>query len=439
MGALLDDVDVPRRLHHDLARARLAFDSSDYDQSVRWAREAAATAGRHGLDDQAAQGHLWAGKALTWASQGEAAGDELARGARHRAASGSARDRGRDLALPVDARGQRRRLPHRARARHPGPRDVRRGGRRRGRGHRAGRARPPCSTSRVASPTPAGRWSRRDRCSSAPGTATARRSCSATSARSRQGRASSPRRSGGSTRPWRSPAGSTTPRRSGTNLAVHAEIDAILGRTDEVRRHGREALALARRVRLHSLTANALTDARAGRAPRRPRRPGARAGRRGHRGDARRAVGAGAGVRPGRPRRRAARARTTGRGPDGLRGGRAGVRPARRARDGARGPGQAGPGAARRRRRRRGARGRRRLSSSTWTRPRWWAPRPTTSPPRAGRCWTPPATRVPRPCGRPRCSGCDAGRRPSATTTWRPSTSRGRPRGSCWRERTGRA
>ena len=40
---------------------------------------------------------------------------------------------------------------------------------------------------------------------------------------------------------------------------MHAEIDAILGRTDEVRRHGTEALALARRVRLHSLAANALT------------------------------------------------------------------------------------------------------------------------------------------------------------------------------------
>ena len=258
MGALLDDVDVPRRLHHDLARARLAFDSSDYDQSVRWAREAAETAGRHGLDDQAAQGHLWAGKALTWASQGEAAGVELhaALAIAQRAGlrgteaetwrylsmlAGNAGDyptalelvtRAREMFAEVgDAEGEGTALVGEATALYQQGRFTDARG-------ALEQARPVFQRS--------GHRYREAVVLGNLGTIAAGQGELAAALG------------------WVDQAVEVTRRIDdtealGTNLAVHAEIDAILGRTDDVRRHGREALALARRVRLHSLTANALT------------------------------------------------------------------------------------------------------------------------------------------------------------------------------------
>ena len=258
MGALLDDVDVPRRLHHDLARARLAFDSSDYDQSVRWAREAAGTAGRHGLDDQAAQGHLWAGKALTWASQGEAARDELdaALAIAQRAGlrgteaetwrylsmlAGNAGDyptalelvtRAREMFAEVgDAEGEGTALVGQATVLYQQGRFTDARG-------ALEQARPVFQRS--------GHRYREAVVLGNLGTIAAMQGELAAALG------------------WVDQAVEVTRRIDdtealGTNLAVHAEIDAILGRTDEVRRHGREALALARRVRLHSLAATALT------------------------------------------------------------------------------------------------------------------------------------------------------------------------------------
>ncbi len=225
----------------------------------------------------------------------------------------------------------------------------------------------------------------------------------------------------------------------GTNLAVHAEIDAILGRTDEVRRHGAEALALARRVRLHSLAANALTmlgvaELLDGRAAARPCGWSTRASRR--RSTPRRS-GSGRSpwssavtccspwavpdeavtayeeaeqafgrleVRGSALEARAKRARALLAGGDV-----AGAHEVAAALVVApRGAGDRGRPGRRRRGRVLGGAGRRR---------------------RPGR---------PRRARTPRCSGCDDGRRPSATTTWRPSTSRGPRRGCCSASRAAR-
>ncbi len=258
MGALLDDVDVPRRLHHDLARARLAFDSSDYDLSVRWAREAAVTAGRSGLDEQAAQGHLWAGKALTWASQGDAARDELDAAlaiARRAGLRGTEAETWRYLSMLAGNHGDYPRaleLVTRAREMFAEVGDAE------GEGAalvgtatvhyqqgRYGEARSALEQARPVFQRSGHRY-REAVVLGNLGTIAAGQGELAAALR------------------WVDEAVELTRRIDdtealGTNLAVHAEIDAILGRTDEVRRHGTEALALARRVRLHSLAANALT------------------------------------------------------------------------------------------------------------------------------------------------------------------------------------
>jgi tetratricopeptide (TPR) repeat protein len=258
MGSLLDAVDVPRRLQHALARARLAFDSREYDDSVRWAGEAAATAAGHGLDDEAAQGHLWAGKALTWASQGARARTELEAalvtaqraGLRRTEAetwrylsmlAGNEGDyptalelvtRAREMFAEVgDAEGEGTALVGTATVHYQQGRfaDARAA---------LERARPVFRRS--------GHRYREAVVLGNLGTIAAGQGELAAALGWVQEAIELTRHIGDA-------------EALGTNLAVHAEIDAVLGRTDDLRRHATEAVELSLRVRLHALAANALT------------------------------------------------------------------------------------------------------------------------------------------------------------------------------------
>jgi class 3 adenylate cyclase/tetratricopeptide (TPR) repeat protein len=69
--------DSARTVRTLLAQSRRTFEASEYDEAVDLAVRAADLAGDCGLDDQVAEGHLWAGKALTWHGEGAAARDRL--------------------------------------------------------------------------------------------------------------------------------------------------------------------------------------------------------------------------------------------------------------------------------------------------------------------------------------------------------------------------
>lgn len=77
MSPLLQHVSEPRRVRHALAQARLAFDTSRYDDAVRWSHEAVRRAGALDDAEAAARGHLWAGKAFTWSDAQDRAAAEL--------------------------------------------------------------------------------------------------------------------------------------------------------------------------------------------------------------------------------------------------------------------------------------------------------------------------------------------------------------------------
>ena len=69
--------DPARTVTTLLAQSRRAFEASEYDAAVDLATRAADAARGCGLDEQVAQGHLWAGKALTWHGEGAAASERL--------------------------------------------------------------------------------------------------------------------------------------------------------------------------------------------------------------------------------------------------------------------------------------------------------------------------------------------------------------------------
>ncbi|HEY6741141.1 MAG TPA: adenylate/guanylate cyclase domain-containing protein [Lapillicoccus sp.] len=75
LGDRLDD--AARTAITLLAQSRRAFEASEYDEAVDLATRATDVARGSGLDDQVAEGHLWAGKALTWHGHGAAASDRL--------------------------------------------------------------------------------------------------------------------------------------------------------------------------------------------------------------------------------------------------------------------------------------------------------------------------------------------------------------------------
>ena len=78
MAELSLELDDPARTVTTLlAQSRRAFEVSEYDQAVDLASQAADLARGCRLDDQIAQGHLWAGKALTWHGEGAAASERL--------------------------------------------------------------------------------------------------------------------------------------------------------------------------------------------------------------------------------------------------------------------------------------------------------------------------------------------------------------------------
>ncbi|WP_377640310.1 ATP-binding protein [Oryzobacter terrae] len=79
MGAMLDRLDPGRRVRLHLAAARLAFDTSRYDDAIAAADVAVDEAEQAGLRAAAARGHLLAGKAYTWSDDAERARGALDR------------------------------------------------------------------------------------------------------------------------------------------------------------------------------------------------------------------------------------------------------------------------------------------------------------------------------------------------------------------------
>ncbi|MBM6402136.1 ATP-binding protein [Phycicoccus sonneratiae] len=77
MEVLLGRLDAARRVRLHLARARLDFDTSRYDEAVRWAT-AAVEESTAGDEEALARGRLLAGKAFTWAGDAGRARTELA-------------------------------------------------------------------------------------------------------------------------------------------------------------------------------------------------------------------------------------------------------------------------------------------------------------------------------------------------------------------------
>ena len=78
MAELSDRLGDPDRTFTSLlGQSRQAFETSDYDRAVDLATQAADTARAAGLGARVAEGHLWAGKALTWHGEGAAAQTQL--------------------------------------------------------------------------------------------------------------------------------------------------------------------------------------------------------------------------------------------------------------------------------------------------------------------------------------------------------------------------
>jgi class 3 adenylate cyclase/tetratricopeptide (TPR) repeat protein len=78
MAELSDRLGDPdRTVTSLLGQSRQAFEISEYDPAVDLARQAADTARAAGLSARVAEGHLWAGKALTWHGEGAAAQTQL--------------------------------------------------------------------------------------------------------------------------------------------------------------------------------------------------------------------------------------------------------------------------------------------------------------------------------------------------------------------------
>jgi tetratricopeptide (TPR) repeat protein len=258
MSALLASVDPRRRLRHDLARARLAFDTSDYDDAVRWAREAADVAHEHGLDDEAAQGHLWAGKALTWASDGAGAGEELQAAlaiAQRAGLRGTEAETWRYLSMLAGNEGDYASaldLGTRARAMFAEVGDAE------GEGTAlAGIATVHYQQGRYASARAALELAR-------PVFQRSGHRYREAVVLGNLGTIAAGQGELAAALGWVEEAIGLT-RRLGdvealaTNLAVRAEIEAVLGRTEDLRRDAGEALELARSVRQHGLASNALS------------------------------------------------------------------------------------------------------------------------------------------------------------------------------------
>ena len=78
MAELSDRLGDPDRTFTSLlGQSRQAFETSDYDRAIDLAGQAADTARAAGLGARVAEGHLWAGKALTWHGEGSAAQTQL--------------------------------------------------------------------------------------------------------------------------------------------------------------------------------------------------------------------------------------------------------------------------------------------------------------------------------------------------------------------------
>ncbi len=71
--------DPARRFALQLARSRLAFAVSDYDEAEQWADAALVTATEGALPAEEAEAQLWRGKSLTWREDQLAAADSLSR------------------------------------------------------------------------------------------------------------------------------------------------------------------------------------------------------------------------------------------------------------------------------------------------------------------------------------------------------------------------
>ncbi len=89
--------DPARRFALQLARSRLAFAISAYDEAEQWAEAALVSATEGALPAEQAEAHLWRGKSLTWREDQVAAAESLAQALEGGRAHGTAQQVGESL------------------------------------------------------------------------------------------------------------------------------------------------------------------------------------------------------------------------------------------------------------------------------------------------------------------------------------------------------